>query len=143
LVLALDDKDAAIKLVRYARKERPDLNIIARAYDRVHVYALYQAGANDIVREIFDSSLRAGRYALENMGLTEFEAAEAQKTFYKLDRAALRELAELWDPSQPVQKNTAYIEKSRALNKDFETAILESLEAERALKERTAKDNIE
>ena len=143
MVLALDDKDAAIKLVRYARKERPDLNIIARAYDRVHVYALYQAGANDIVREIFDSSLRAGRYALENMGLTEFEAAEAQKTFYKLDRAALRELAELWDPSQPVQKNTAYIEKSRALNKDFETAILESLEAERALKERTAKDNIE
>lgn len=104
MVLALDDKDAAIKLVRYARKERPDLNIIARAYDRVHVYALYQAGANDIVREIFDSSLRAGRYALENMGLTEFEAAEAQKTFYKLDRAALRELAELWDPSQPVQK---------------------------------------
>ena len=141
--MALDDKDAAIKLVRYARKERPDLHIIARAYDRVHVYALYQAGANDIVREMFDSSLRAGRYALENMGLTEFEAAEAQKTFYKLDRAALRELAELWDPSQPVQKNTAYIEKSRALNKDFETAILESLEAARPLKERTAKDNIE
>ena len=143
LVVALDDKDATIKLVRYARKERPDLHIIARAYDRVHVYALYQAGANDIVREMFDSSLRAGRYALENMGLTEFEAAEAQKTFYKLDRAALRELAELWDPSQPVQKNTAYIEKSRALNKDFETAILESLEAARPLKERTAKENLE
>ncbi|MFT5787118.1 MAG: CPA2 family monovalent cation:H+ antiporter-2, partial [Ascidiaceihabitans sp.] len=62
LVVALDDKDAAIKLVKAARKQRPDLHIVARAYDRTHTFHLYQAGANDIVRELFDGSLRAGRY---------------------------------------------------------------------------------
>ena len=55
--------------------KRPDLHIIARAHDRIHTYELYRAGANDIVREMFDGSLRAGRYVLENTGLSEFEAA--------------------------------------------------------------------
>ena len=61
LVVAVDDRKAAIKLVSYARSERPDLFIIARAYDRNHVYELFHAGANEIVRESFDSSLRAGK----------------------------------------------------------------------------------
>lgn len=127
LVVALDDKAAATRLVAYARGLRPDLHIVARAYDRVHVYELFQAGANDIVREMFDSSLRAGRYVLENMGLTEFEAAEAETTFYHRDRAALRELAELWVPGLPVVDNPAYIARSRELNKDLETALLARL----------------
>ncbi|MDG1430005.1 MAG: monovalent cation:proton antiporter-2 (CPA2) family protein, partial [Paracoccaceae bacterium] len=60
LVVALDSPSATLKLVEYARKERPDLHIIARARDRTAVFQLYQAGANDIIRELFDSSLRAG-----------------------------------------------------------------------------------
>ncbi|MEQ9260747.1 MAG: cation:proton antiporter, partial [Roseovarius sp.] len=86
LVVALDDPDAATRLVAFARRERPDLHIVARARDRTHVFRLFQAGANDIVREMFDSSLRAGRYVLENMGLTEFEASELERTFYHHDR---------------------------------------------------------
>jgi len=70
LVVAVDDPNSATKMVKFARKERPDLKIIARARDRVHVFELYQAGADQIVREMFDSSLRAGRYVLEEMGLT-------------------------------------------------------------------------
>ena len=123
LVVAIDNKDAAIQLVAYARKQRPDLHIIARARDRVHVYELYDAGANDIVREMFDSSLRAGRYALEKLGLTEFEAAEAQETFYHHDRAALRELADLWQPGVPVQDNPEFVARAKQLNNDLETAL--------------------
>ena len=129
LVVALDDRVAALNLVAYARKERPDLHIVARAYDRVHVYELFQAGANDIVRELFDSSLRAGRYVLENLGLSEFEAAEAQTTFYHADRAAVRELAELWKPGVNVVDNLEYIERSKALNKDLEAALVSQLKA--------------
>ena len=124
LVVALDDRDAALRLIRYARRERPDIHIVARAYDRVNSYELYQAGANDIVREMFDSSLRAGRYVLENMGLSEFEAAEMERLFYQKDREALRELAELWDPGVPVSKNAAYVARSRELNKDLETGLV-------------------
>jgi CPA2 family monovalent cation:H+ antiporter-2 len=90
LVVAINGKEAAQRLIHYARSERPDLHIVARAHDRVHVYRLFRAGANDIVREMFDSSLRAGRYVLENVGLSEYEAHEAEKAFYKHNRHAMR-----------------------------------------------------
>ncbi|MGB8621721.1 MAG: monovalent cation:proton antiporter-2 (CPA2) family protein [Paracoccaceae bacterium] len=126
LVAALDDKDANTRLVSYARQQRPDLSIIARARDRTHVYELYRAGADHIVRELFDSSLRAGRYVLEDMGLTDFEANEMETAFYKHDRQTLRELAELWRPGVPLEKNPAYVERARELNKELETALATS-----------------
>ena len=98
LVVAVDDKAAAVTLVAYARALRPDLKIIARARDRVHVYELYRAGADDIVREMFDSSLRAGRYTLERLGISGYEASEFEHAFFKSDRRALLELAALWGP---------------------------------------------
>ncbi len=128
LVVALDDKKAAIRLVQYARAERPDLHIVARAHDRVHVYELYRAGANDIVREMFDSSLRAGRYVLENMEFSPFEANEMEKAFYKHDRQTLRELADLWKPGVPVAANEAYVTRARELNTEFEAALLRQLD---------------
>ncbi|WP_171207680.1 MULTISPECIES: monovalent cation:proton antiporter-2 (CPA2) family protein [unclassified Ruegeria] len=128
LVVAMDDRKQATRLVSYARRQRPDLHIIARARDRTHVYELYQAGANDIVRELFDGSLRAGRYVLENIGLSEYEAAQAEQTFYQHDRASVRELAELWVPGVPTADNKKYIERSRQLEKDLETALLEMAE---------------
>lgn len=124
LVAAMDDPESVTKLVRFARRERPDLHIIARAYDRQHVYQLYQAGANDIVREMFDSSLRAGRYVLENIGLSEYEAAEAEKTFYAHDRFSVSELAQVWNPDLPASENQAYIDRSKELEKDLEAALL-------------------
>lgn len=123
LVVALDDPQAAIRLVTYARKQRPDLHIVARAHDRTHVYKLYQAGANDIVRELFDGSLRAARYALENLGLSEYEAAEAQRVFYQHDRDAVRQLAELWVPDVPASKNKAYVTRAKALEKELELSL--------------------
>ena len=123
LVVAIDDKASTNTLVAYARKTHPDLHIIARARDRVHVYELYDAGANDIVREMFDSSLRAGRYALENLGLSEFEASELEQAFYQHDRHTLRELAELWQPGVPVSDVPAYVKRATELNNALETAL--------------------
>ena len=128
LVAAMDDPKQVTKLVAYARRQRPDLHIIARAYDRNHVYELYQAGANDIVREVFDAALRAGRYVLENVGLSEYEAAQAEQTFYHHDRQTIRDLAELWIPGVPTAENKEYIERSRKLEKDLETALLQLAE---------------
>lgn len=126
LVVAIDDKEAAERLIQYARSERPDLHIVARAHDRVHVYRLFRAGANDIVREMFDSSLRAGRYVLENVGLSEYEAHEAEKAFYKHDRHAMRELAPLWDPDKPVYENEAYVARAKELEQELESTMLSS-----------------
>ena len=124
LVVALDDKGASNRLVAYARKARPDLHIIARARDRYHVYDLHAAGANDIVREMFDSSCRAARYVLENVGLSAFEAHELEKLFWKLDRSAVRDLAKVWQPGVPVEKNLAYVRRLQELNAEFEAQML-------------------
>ncbi|WP_170788501.1 monovalent cation:proton antiporter-2 (CPA2) family protein [Ruegeria lacuscaerulensis] len=128
LVAAMDDPKTVTRLVSFARRQRPDLHIVARAHDRTHVYELYQAGANDIVREMFDGSLRAGRYVLENIGLSDYEAAQAEQTFYHHDRTAVRELAELWIPGMPTGENKKYIDRARQLEKDLETELLELAE---------------
>ena len=128
LVVALDNRNATTQLVKYARQERPDLHIIARARDRTHVFELYQAGGNDIIREMFDSSLRAGRYVLENTGMNEFEAAKAEKIFFDHDRAMVRELASVWKPGVPAADNPEYIDLARQLERAMETALMELTE---------------
>ncbi|WP_170764427.1 monovalent cation:proton antiporter-2 (CPA2) family protein [Ruegeria lacuscaerulensis] len=128
LVAAMDDPKQVTRLVSFARRQRPDLHIVARAHDRTHVYQLYQAGADDIVREMFDGSLRAGRYVLENIGLSEYEAAQAEQTFYHHDRSSVRELAELWIPGMPTADNKRYIDRARQLEKELETELLELAE---------------
>ncbi|MDG4649958.1 monovalent cation:proton antiporter-2 (CPA2) family protein [Roseibacterium sp. SDUM158017] len=129
LVVAVDDTKAAVDLVRYARRLRPDISITARAHDRLHVYELYDAGADHIVREMFDSSLRAARYVLEDMGLTDYEAHEMETAFYRHDRQNLRDLAQLWKPGVPVSENEAYVERARILNNNLETALMTQLDA--------------
>jgi CPA2 family monovalent cation:H+ antiporter-2 len=124
LVVAVNEKAVATSIVRYARTMRPDLHIVARARDRVHVYELFQAGANDTVRETFDSAVRAGRYVLENTGYSEYEASKLSQTFWRLDRQAMRGLAEVWVPGQPVDKNLAYIKRLQELEKELEAAIM-------------------
>ena len=125
LVAALDDPEANLRLVRYAKEKRPDITVIARARDRVNVFQLYDAGADHIVREAFDSSLRAGRYVLEQVGLSPYEASELEHIYYRMDRAHLRELAEVWKPGVPLDQNPEYVKLSRDLSRQMEAALVE------------------
>jgi CPA2 family monovalent cation:H+ antiporter-2 len=127
MVVAVDSREVALNIVRFVRAKRPDIHIVARARDRVHVYELFQAGANDIVRETFDSSIRAGRYVLENMGFSEYEAAKASQTFARADRAAMRDLAQLWVPGQPPHLNAPYVARARELEREIAVALMEEL----------------
>jgi CPA2 family monovalent cation:H+ antiporter-2 len=52
----------------------PHIYIVARAVDRHHVYELWAAGCRDIIREHFDSSVRAARSALEALGHHPYDA---------------------------------------------------------------------
>jgi CPA2 family monovalent cation:H+ antiporter-2 len=127
LVVALDDREKTLQIVRYARQLRPDLHIIARARDRVHVYELHRAGVNDTVREMFDSSVRVGRYVLENMGFSEYEAAKLSQTFWRVDRAAMRELSDHWVPGQANHENDAYVARSRELEDMMQAELQDAL----------------
>ncbi len=131
LVVTIDDMAKATELVRFARLRRPDIQIIARARDRIHVYELYQAGADKIVRETFDSSVRAGRYVLESMGFTDYEAATLSQAFSHLDRAAMQDLAELWVPGERMDLNAAFVARVKDLDRDMQLSLSEELESAR------------
>ncbi len=115
LVVAVDDKEKATELVRYVNKNHPNVYIVARAHDRNHVYDLYAAGCRDIIRDTFDSAVRAGRSAWEALGMHAFQAEQKSRDFVRDDRKGLVEMARLYDPDIPVTENKAYVEKGREL----------------------------
>lgn len=127
MVVAVDNRETATRIVQFVRGARPDIHIVARARDRVHVYELFQAGANDIVRETFDSSVRAGRYVLENMGFSDYEASKVTQIFARVDRAAMRDLAQLWVPGQNTSLNSAYVARAQQLEREIANAMMDEL----------------
>jgi len=123
LVVAIDGKNQISELVRYVRKTYPHVQIITRAVDRSHVYDLYAAGCREIIRETFDSSVRTARTAYEVLGMHPFDAEQLARKFTEDDRSILAELAAVFDPSVPLHRNAAYVEKSKALMEKHEAQI--------------------
>jgi glutathione-regulated potassium-efflux system ancillary protein KefC/glutathione-regulated potassium-efflux system protein KefB len=93
LLVAIDDKDKAVELVRAATEYFPNLTIIARAFDRRHAYELIRAGGDEIERETFESALSFGRKALQRLGLSERRAKRAIQVFREHDQALFKRLA--------------------------------------------------
>ncbi len=130
LVVALDDPQAATRLVTVARRRRPDLRIIARALDTHHAHALVRSGADETLREVFDSALRAGRHTLEALGFDPQRAAEAERAFVRHDRTAMQELTDLWQPDLSFEENEAYSTRARELEEELEAAMGERLSSQ-------------
>ena len=123
LIIAIDDGEQATELVRYVVKHYPHIYIVARAVDRHHVYELWAAGCRDIIREHFDSSVRAARSALEALGHHPYDAERQTRGYVENDKIAMRELADLYDPDVPVHENAAYVEMSKAFLASHEGAM--------------------
>lgn len=130
IVLAIDDPETTARIAQYVSRKYPDVEIIARARDRHHVYALYAAGANQSVREVFDSGVRAGKYALSALGYSNDEVERVAAAFFEHDRQMLAELAELWDADIPVVENRPYIAKAREQNRSIEAILRGQLDAQ-------------
>jgi monovalent cation:H+ antiporter-2, CPA2 family len=131
-VAAIDDKDQITALVKHVRRERPDIHIVARAIDRHHVYQLYAAGADDIIRETFDSAVRAGRSALEAMGEHPFEVEKAVRFFVRHDRETLRKLAAAWQENVDVFDNEEYVAIAKRQNEMMMDTMRSDREAARS-----------
>lgn len=115
LVVAIDDREQAVEMVRHVTQSHPQVYIVARALDRNHVYELYAAGCRDIIRDTFDSSVRAGRSALQALGTHPYIAERQARGFVRQDMRALRELAQLYDAEVPIHENLPYVERAREL----------------------------
>jgi glutathione-regulated potassium-efflux system ancillary protein KefC/glutathione-regulated potassium-efflux system protein KefB len=75
-VLAIDDVEASVKTAEVVRKHFPDVPILARARNRVHVFRLRDLGVKHIWRETFPASLEMAREALLSLG---FDAAASDR----------------------------------------------------------------
>ena len=82
LVIAIDDKDTAAEMVKYAKHAYPNVKILARAFDRGHGYRLRQLGADYVVSETYHSALEMGAEALRSLNIHPFHV-ERQKMAYK------------------------------------------------------------
>jgi CPA2 family monovalent cation:H+ antiporter-2 len=82
MVVAIDNQESSVELVKYVKHSYPKVKIIARAFDRGHGYLLRQAGADIIESETYHSSLELGGHAMKALGQHPF-FVEQQKTAYK------------------------------------------------------------
>ncbi|RKP46548.1 monovalent cation:proton antiporter-2 (CPA2) family protein [Pararobbsia silviterrae] len=96
LVVAIDDRDAAERLVEVATRHFPHLKILARAYDRRHAYRLLDKGADIVERETFEAGLKLGEEALKSLGFEDHLAARARRLFRLHDEEMFRALETVW-----------------------------------------------
>ena len=123
LVVAIDNKDQITEVVRYVKHNYPKVHVVARAFDRFHVYELYEAGADDIIRETFDSSVRAGRSVLEAIGMTRPEAELVTHAFVENDQMLMLAMAEAYEPGVPVPENPGMLKAAHEAAVQIETAM--------------------
>lgn len=119
LIIAIDDKHQALHIVELARKMNPQIKIIARAYDRIDVFDLYNAGADIQVRETFDSALRTGKKALISLGMDNDIVNEIAETYFDKDRHTTKLMAEVYDPKIARFENKELLKIALEVNQEL------------------------
>ncbi len=89
LVVLLDDMEAVLRTVEVAKRNFPQLKILARARNRRHAHLLMDRGVDGLVRETFLSSLMLAEKALTELGIDADAAARAVALFRDHDEQTL------------------------------------------------------
>ena len=122
-VIALDDKAQITQLVEHVAQHHPHVHIVARAIDRPHVYELWASGCRDIIRETYDSSLRAGRSVLEALGHDREVAEKLVSKMENFDRSTMPEMAGLYKIGVPISENQEFVKRGREISEMFEQGV--------------------
>ncbi|WP_226664061.1 monovalent cation:proton antiporter-2 (CPA2) family protein [Microbulbifer aggregans] len=120
VILTLSDQAASLEIVSRIQKHFPHLTILARARNRMHQYALMEAGVQYIYRETVDSALDIGAGALELLGLSKHQAQRSARKFKQHDQRMLESLFPYWrNESQHIAQTRIYREQLlQALRED-------------------------
>lgn len=97
LVVAVDDPETSLEIVRLGKTEFPHLKIFARARNRRHAYELSKAGVNYFKREVFDSSLEMAQQIMVSLGKNESDIRVKAMKFKQHDEAALKQSFDFFD----------------------------------------------
>ncbi len=90
LVVAVDDPDAAVEIVKLSKQNFPELKVYARARNRRHAFDLNRAGVDYYHRETLDSALQLARDAMIALGRQAADVDDKLAKFRAHDIATLR-----------------------------------------------------
>ncbi len=124
LIVAVDDPETSLQIVRLANEEFPHLKIFARARNRRHAYELSKAGVNYYKREVFDSSLEMAQQIMVSLGKDKSDIQIKAAKFKEHDIAALKASFAFFD-NEPELVNfsrTQRAELERILRNDNDAA---------------------
>ena len=85
ILVCVDDKDAATRIVELVRSEFPMAKILSRAYDRGHAIALVKAGVDYQLRETLESAIAFGGEAVRMLGGSDEEVEDAKLRVREFD----------------------------------------------------------
>src|SRR5229473_3518359 len=124
-VLAIDDVEASAKTAAVVRKHFPQVPILARARNRVHLFRLRDLGVKLIWRETFPTSLDMARHALLSLGFGIAASERAVSLFKHHDEQRLEaQYAVQHDEAQLIQTSK---EAAAQLQELFESDGLQPL----------------
>ena len=108
-IVAIDDRNRAVQMVEYVKKNYPHVKVLARAYDVRHLYLLKRAGVDLAVKELFNGSLELGAEALRMLGFHPFKVEKMSRAFRTHDDVGVEKLYELWDEDVDLSANRAFL----------------------------------
>lgn len=118
-IIAIDGREQVTELARYVIENHPHVHVIARAWDRNHTFELWSVGCRDIIRETYDSAIRAGRSALEALGNPRKKAERLADAFETLDRSSMVDIANLYQIGVPNHDNPEFVARFRELREEW------------------------
>ncbi|MEM9397168.1 MAG: cation:proton antiporter [Pseudomonadota bacterium] len=121
VVVAIDQQDEAIELTRHLKHLYPEIPVLARAYDRGHLYALREAGADWVVSETYHSALTLANESLKRLGFHPFQARKLTAVFDEAEDRGRNMLYEHWLTKDEGERygrgfQSLYIELEEALH---------------------------
>ncbi|TMX64679.1 monovalent cation:proton antiporter-2 (CPA2) family protein [Vibrio rotiferianus] len=96
LIVAIDNQESSVELVKYVKHTYPNVTVIARAFDRGHGYLLRQAGADIIESETYHSALEIGGHAMKAIGIHPFFTEQQKSTYRRVEDRKSNMLYEAW-----------------------------------------------
>ncbi|MEZ8734838.1 monovalent cation:proton antiporter-2 (CPA2) family protein [Vibrio sp. 10N.239.312.D08] len=129
LVVAIDNQDSSVELVKYVKHTYPKVKVLARAFDRGHSYRLREAGADFVESETYHSALEMGAEALRSLGHHPFFVEQQKSTYQRVESRKSEKLYQAWSEAE---ENPRYDNNYRQIFIHLEEAMKEDMKKDRS-----------
>jgi CPA2 family monovalent cation:H+ antiporter-2 len=127
-IIAIDNREETVELARYIKQTYPAVKILARAYDRGHLYQLRHEGVDYIEPETYHSALEVGSQALVDLGFHPFDVEQKKNTFKKIELEASDSLFDEWNSGS---KGERYSTDYKRLFMEYQQKITDNMSGDK------------